>query len=159
MLPSGGECGSRRSKPTRWRLGVPAEEHRAMTSVEAEARFATVAPGDMHLAAFIDGALVGMATFIRETVIKEHHKGHIYSMYVSAAHRRKGIARALLGKLLDFVRTDVTLENVLLTVGLRQAGARALYRSFGFVAYGLEPRSLKVGDVYVDEEQLLLRLM
>jgi hypothetical protein len=53
----------------------------------------------------------------------------------------------------------VTLENVLLTVGLGQAGARALYRSFGFIAYGLEPSSLKVGDVYVDEEQLLLRLM
>jgi hypothetical protein len=36
--------------------------------------------------------------------------------------------------------------------------ARALYRSLGFVVFGTEPRSLKVGQTYVDEDHMMLRL-
>jgi ribosomal protein S18 acetylase RimI-like enzyme len=139
-------------------FGRAAEEHRALTLDHAVARFRNAPPSDLHLGAFIDGELVGTATFVRETSLKERHKGHVYSVYVTAARRRQGVARALLARLLDFACADETLETVLLTVGVGQTGARALYRSFGFVAYGLEPRSLKVGDVYVDEELLFLRV-
>lgn len=36
--------------------------------------------------------------------------------------------------------------------------ARALYRKLGFVPYGVEPRALRVGEAYFDQELLVLPL-
>jgi GNAT superfamily N-acetyltransferase len=55
---------------------------------------------------------VGMATFIRETGLKERHKGRIYGVYVTAAFRRQGVARALLSAILHEVKKDSSLEQV-----------------------------------------------
>jgi ribosomal protein S18 acetylase RimI-like enzyme len=41
---------------------------------------------------FDHDALVGMAMFVREPGLKERHKGHIYGVYVTAAHRHRGLA-------------------------------------------------------------------
>jgi hypothetical protein len=35
--------------------------------------------------------------------------------------------------------------------------ARKLYESLGFQAYGVEPRSLKIGTGYVDDVLMILR--
>ena len=39
-----------------------------------------------------------------------------------------------------------------------QTAAAALYRSLGFAAFGREPNALKIGDRYLDEEYMVLRL-
>jgi len=36
--------------------------------------------------------------------------------------------------------------------------AMRLYHSLGFVAYGTEPCALKLGDQYLDEDLMILRL-
>jgi hypothetical protein len=43
-------------------------------------------------------------------------------------------------------------------VGTTQDAAKQLYRSFGFEVYGTEPRGLKVGSSYVDEDHMILPL-
>jgi ribosomal protein S18 acetylase RimI-like enzyme len=139
-------------------FGSSADEHRRMTRDERIARFRDLPESDVHLGAFVAGELVGMATLVRETGLKERHKGHIYGVYVAAAGRRRGIARALLGAIVERARADPSLENLLLMVGTGQVAARALYRSLGFVVFGTEPRSLKVGQTYVDEDHMMLRL-
>ena len=139
-------------------FGKAAEEHRAMPVETIALRFRDVAEGDFHLGAFDGDALVGVATFIRETGLKERHKGHIYGVYVSTAHRRLGVGLALMTELLDKVKRDSAVEQILLSVGSGQSAAKGLYSSFGFQVYGTEPRALKMGSTYVDEDHMLLRL-
>jgi len=51
------------------------------------------------------------------------------------------------------------LEQILIRVATVQTAAGGLYRSLGFVSFGCEPRALKIGDRYLDEEYMVLRLM
>ena len=139
-------------------FGKAAEEHRATPMETIALRFRDVAEGNFHLGAFEDGALIGVATFLRETGLKERHKGHIYGVYVSAAHRGLGVGRALITELLDKVKRNSTVEQILLSVGSGQSAAKGLYSSFGFERYGTEPRALKVGSAYVDEDHMILRV-
>jgi ribosomal protein S18 acetylase RimI-like enzyme len=139
-------------------FGKSVEEHCA-TPVEAIAhRFRNSSKENFTLGAFEDGKLTGMATFIRETGVKDRHKGRIYGVYVSAEQRGKGIGRALIGELLERAKKDSSLEQILLAVGTTQDAAKQLYRSFGFEVYGTEPRGLKVGSSYVDEDHMILPL-
>ena len=134
------------------------EEHRA-TPVESIAqRFRDAQASDLHLGAFNASDLIGMATFLREQGLKDAHKGRIYGVYVSAAHRGKGIGRALIGRIIEFAKQDKSLEQILISVAATQAAARELYRSLGFEPYGVEPRALKIGSSYIDEEHMILRV-
>lgn len=136
-----------------------AEEHRA-TPVDAIAlRFRDAPQTTINLGAFENGALIGTVTFMRETGLKERHKGRIYAVYVSSAHRGKGVGRALIATLLDQATQDASLEQILLSVASPQAAAEHLYRSFGFEIYGTEPNALKVGTAYVDEHHMILRIV
>jgi ribosomal protein S18 acetylase RimI-like enzyme len=139
-------------------FGKSAEEHRA-TPVDAIAeRFRNSTEEHFTLGAFEDGMLMGMATFIRETGAKDRHKGRIFGVYVSAEHRGKRIGRALIGELLERAKRLPSLEQILLAVGTVQLAAKQLYSSFGFEVYGTEPRGLKVGSTYVDEDHMILRI-
>lgn len=139
-------------------FGKAAEEHRA-TPVETIAqRFRDTTGGNFTLGAFEGDQLIGMATFGRETGLKERHKGRIYGVYVTAAHRRTGAGRALLAALLERAKQDVSLEQILLSVATGQNAAKQLYRNRGFVTYGTEPNALKVGSTYIDEDHMILRI-
>jgi ribosomal protein S18 acetylase RimI-like enzyme len=98
-----------------------------------------------------------MATFIRDTSDKGRHKGNIYGVYVSPEYRGKGLGRALLSRILEMARNDSSLEQILIAVATTQEAAKKLYGSLGFVTYGVEPRALKVGEQYIDEELMVLR--
>ncbi len=135
-------------------FGKAVEEHRSLLVETIAARFRDTA--NFTLGAFEDGDLVGMMTFVRDTGVKDGHKGHIYGVYVSSTHRGKGVGRALLGALLDKAKKDQTLEQILLAVATVQTAARELYRSFGFESFGIEPNALKVGSTYVDEDHMIL---
>jgi ribosomal protein S18 acetylase RimI-like enzyme len=138
-------------------FGKTVEEHRAMSVDVVVGRFRDGPPDNITAGAFENGHLVGTATFVRESELKSRHKGHLYGVYVSAAHRGKGVARAVITRLLDAVRGDPAIEQILLTVAVGGAAAK-LYRSLGFEVYGTEPHGLKVGSSYVDEHMMLLRL-
>jgi ribosomal protein S18 acetylase RimI-like enzyme len=139
-------------------FGKAVDEHRATPVEIIAARFREAPKSTLYLGAFEGGSLVGMATFLRETGAKERHKGRIYAVYVCASHRSRGIGRALLTQLLERARQDSSLEQILLAVATTQEAARRLYHSLGFETYGTEPRALKVGSAYVDEEHMILRL-
>jgi RimJ/RimL family protein N-acetyltransferase len=50
------------------------------------------------------------------------------------------------------------LEQVALGVGTGNLGARRLYESFGFKAYGRETHALKIGNTYIAEDLMVLYL-
>ena len=111
-----------------------------------------------YIGAFDKGRQVAMASFIRDTGIKERHKGRIYAVYVTESHRNKGLARTLLVNLLNRAKQDPSLEQIILAVGAAQEAAKNLYLSLGFRVFGTEPNALKVGQTYVDELYMILRI-
>lgn len=134
------------------------EEHRATPMETIAIRFRDTPSTTVNLGAFEGGALVGTATFMKETGQKERHKGRIYAVYVSSTQRGKGVGRALLTRLLEAAKEDATLEQILISVATTQQAACRLYRSLGFQTYGTEPGALKVGLEYIDEEHMILRV-
>jgi ribosomal protein S18 acetylase RimI-like enzyme len=135
------------------------EEHEATTIAETAARLAGNPGGSFTLGAFDGDELIGITTFLRESGRKEQHKGRIVGVYVSAAHRRAGIAGALMAALLEKARREIpSLEQILLGVSSVNGDAGRLYRRFGFKTWGTEPRALKMGSGYVDEDHMILML-
>jgi ribosomal protein S18 acetylase RimI-like enzyme len=139
-------------------FGKAAEEHR-VTPIETIAqRFCDTTGENFTLGAFEGDQLIGMATFSRETGLKERHKGRIYGVYVTATHRRRGVGRALFAELLERAKQDSSLEQILLSVATVQNAAKQLYRDFGFEIYGTEPNALKIGSHYIHEHHMVLRI-
>ncbi|MBA3945841.1 MAG: GNAT family N-acetyltransferase [Herpetosiphonaceae bacterium] len=114
-------------------------------------------PHDFILGAFED-TLVGMVGFRREQGLKEQHKGLIWGMYVTSEASGRGIGRALLEQLLAEAQQQPTLEQIMLSVVTTNVAARQLYASLGFKTYGVEPRALKVGQQYLDEDLMVLHI-
>jgi ribosomal protein S18 acetylase RimI-like enzyme len=139
-------------------FGKAVEEHRQTPVETIASRFRNATEGNFTLGAFENGKLVGIATFMRETGLKERHKGRVYGVYVSAGQRAKGVGRALLAVLLEKAKQDSSLEQILLAVATSQDAARQLYRQFGFEIYGTEPNALKIGAKYIDEDHMVLRI-
>jgi len=137
-------------------FGRSAEEHYHIPVETIAQRFRDSHPGYFTLGAFENGSLVGMATFMRDEGLKERHKGRVFGVYVSKEQRRIGLARTLITALLERAKRDPSLEQVLLGVATGQTAARQLYRSLGFETYGTEPKALKVGSQYIDEDHMIL---
>lgn len=99
--------------------------------------------------AFRDAAPLGMAGFKVHDTPKMAHKGMLWGMYVAPEARGLGVGRRLVQAVLDYAQGKV--EQVQLAVTAENPSARALYEAMGFEVYGVEPRSLKVGDRYWDD--------
>ncbi len=110
------------------------------------------------IGAFEEESLMGMVGFFRESGTKDQHKGYIISMYTAPEQRGRGIGKALLAEAIAQARKIPGVDQLLLAVVTTNTAARQLYRSLGFEVYGLEPRALKYGDQYWDEELMILRL-
>jgi ribosomal protein S18 acetylase RimI-like enzyme len=108
---------------------------------------------------FQDGRLIGMAGFYREQGPKSRHKGRIWGVYVTPEKRAAGIGRKMMQAILDRIKGIDGLDQVLLSVAATQIFAIHLYRSLGFETYGKEPRALRIGDRFIDEEYMLLRVV
>ena len=135
------------------------EDHRTIT-LETIAKRLGLAAGDRNfvLGAIVSNRVVGMAGFYQEEGAKNRHKGRVWGVYVNQEWRGKGIARVLLSEIIARARAKPEVERLLLAVADGQGAAKHLYESLGFEVYGREPRAIKVGDDYVDEDLMVLRL-
>ena len=112
------------------------------TKVEAEFQDHLQTPDCLHLLAEVadtQPSKVGWAfarSTEREPVFESARLLHISALYVSPAHRRRGIGRTLLDAILDWGRSIGCTEaelNVLI-----DNPARSLYRDLGFNAFEIE---------------------
>ena len=115
------------------------------------------APRTTRFGGFAAGALVGLVGLQIRPGLKERHKAHLFSMYVDHGHRRSGLAEQLVAAVIAGAR-DAGALLLQLSVAGGNAGAQRLYRRMGFTMYGVERRSLKVGDQFYDEELMVLDL-
>jgi ribosomal protein S18 acetylase RimI-like enzyme len=135
-----------------------AEEHEGRSMEATRKYFRVLDAENFIVGVFEDGELAGMAGFYREKHDKFRHKGTIWGVYVRQESRRKGAARAILTEIVRRVKMIEGLEQVMLVVAATQDKPRRLYESLGFRKYGLEPRSLKIGAEYIDDELMVLYL-
>jgi ribosomal protein S18 acetylase RimI-like enzyme len=112
---------------------------------------------NVTLGGFVAGALVGIAALIVPSHLKQRHKGHIVGVYIAPPWRRTGLARGLIDGLIQEARAQ-GLVLLTLSVTAGNTAARRLYLRAGFVVYGVEPLSLRVGTEFLDEELMALRL-
>jgi ribosomal protein S18 acetylase RimI-like enzyme len=122
-----------------------------------EAMMRLLAPPAVMFGGFDGDALVGMTGLIMQTRSKSRHKVHMVSVYVDAAHRRTGLARALLEAAIAHA-CDSGASVLQLTVTQGNAAARRLYAAMGFQTYGIERRALRIDDVFYDNELMALDL-
>jgi ribosomal protein S18 acetylase RimI-like enzyme len=140
-------------------FGESVEEHR-LTTVDSLAQRLKSSDADNFVIGAFDGStLAGTVGFYRMHQMKQRHKGWIWGVFVAPEYRGRGLARSLLVHLLDIVKRLPELHCILLKVATTQQPARQLYRSVGFRSFGIEPRSLKVKDDYIDEEHMALDLL
>lgn len=114
--------------------------------------------GDNFILGAFEGSLVGVVGFYRNQRIKDQHKGTIWGMYVLPEMRGRAIGKALMYQAIDIAASLPGLLQIHLAVVSTQDASRHLYRSLGFEVYGVEPRALKVGDRFLDEDLMILRL-
>jgi ribosomal protein S18 acetylase RimI-like enzyme len=133
------------------------EEYRALSLEEVKGRLWSNS-GAFVVGAFEDRRLIGMAGFYREQGTKSSHKGRVWGVYLTPHARGAGISKKMMRTLLDRARAIKGMDQVLLSVAATQIPAIRLYRSLGFELYGTEPRALRIGDRYIDEHCMLLRL-
>jgi RimJ/RimL family protein N-acetyltransferase len=101
-------------------------------------------PGFALVGAFGTDGLVSVAGLNREDKPKRAHIAWIWGVYSAPPHRRRGLSRAVLTEVIRIAGGWPGLACVQLSVSERSPEARALYRSLGFEAWGVEPDAIRV---------------
>lgn len=106
--------------------------------------------------AFIENKLIGVSGYFQSTLQKLKHRGTLFGLYVRQENRGQGIAGQLIEAIITHARKQVLQLHC--TVTTDNKAAINLYQKYGFQSYGIEPRSLKVGEKFYDEHLLVLKL-
>ena len=109
-------------------------ERRAFTSPWSLSMFVLELskPSGIHLAAVRGGELVGYVI-----CAKYAEAYHVMTLATAPEHRREGVGKALLQAVIERAGEDA---NYTLEVRVSNAGAIALYESYGFRGVGTRPR-------------------
>jgi ribosomal protein S18 acetylase RimI-like enzyme len=106
---------------------------------------------DFILGYFAGDFLVGIVGFLRYTRLKMRHKGWIWGMYVRPQYHGRGIGKALMETCMEKASALEGLQKVTLSVTHTMIPAKRLYESVGFLTYGVEKDSMRVGGNRYDE--------
>jgi len=132
------------------------EELKRTTVADYASRLRSGGAENFVIGAFDGAELVGMAGFYRDGLLKRRHIGHIWGVFVSPSARGKGAGRGMLAEAIESAKTVRGICCIRLMVAVTQVAARHLYQEAGFRVFGIEPRSLKIGERYVDENHMTL---
>lgn len=99
--------------------------------------------------------LVGAGGLVGIHHAKMAHRVIIWGVYVSPRARGQGIGTGIIDALVKAARSWPGVDSVALSVSERSPAAQRLYERCGFVAWGREPRVLKVDGAVYDEIHML----
>ena len=103
-----------------------------------------------------EGAAIAVARLTPGGPPKEAHKAVVNGFFVRPEHRGSGVGAALMAALIAAALGRY--EQLVLEVVAENAAAIRLYRRFGFVEFGREPRARKSGHGYQDVVMMWLPL-
>ena len=129
-----------------------------LASAESEIVAAEADVPSADTAARVREELVAAAGIRRQKPPKFGHRAFLWGVFVDPAYRRRGLARRVVSSAIDLARSWQGVEYVSLGVSENSAGARQLYESLGFQAWGREPAFLEHDGRRYDEFHMLLRL-
>ena len=136
-----------------------AEQTAAQPVAELAARFTAEANVESPIfGAFRDGVLVGTAGLMRLERPKVRHTTSIWGVFVAPEARGLRLGDRLVAAAVDRARRMPGVERVTWIVTASNVAARRIYDRAGFVAFGLEPRALKIGDRSFDDAHMWLDL-
>jgi ribosomal protein S18 acetylase RimI-like enzyme len=144
--------------PEAFTSDAEAEARRAPSSYRSRLGLDRAEGGQFVIGAWIGERLVGAIGCERDERIKVRHIGHLIGMMVRRDARGAGIGRALLDACIAEARRTDGLELLTLTVTAGNVAATKLYRQAGFVLHGTLPRAIRVGERYLDKDQMHLVL-
>ena len=104
--------------------------------------------GNLTFFAEVDGSLVGMAGAGWSGKAKLRHVAEVYGVYVASEFRGRGVAKRLMRRLLDELRSLGQIEKASLQVNAESLAALRLYESLGFEIVGKARRELRVDGFY-----------
>jgi RimJ/RimL family protein N-acetyltransferase len=103
------------------------------------------------------GRLVGMAGVYTNRSPKLAHAGVVWGVYVSGAHRGRGLGAALVRSCVEWSRAK-GLVTLRLAVNAENAAARRSYERCGFTPYGVEPAAVRWEGKLYDEVLMAMTL-
>jgi ribosomal protein S18 acetylase RimI-like enzyme len=126
---------------------MTAEEEKAIPRLSIEAALEQPETCNFFLGAFTGhpSRLIGIAGLLTHGLRKTRHSGRVTSLFVHPEHRRRGIARMMLERLLSQA-AEGGLRSVRLEVVADNRGAIALYEVLGFIPYGREPAAYRLDE-------------
>jgi RimJ/RimL family protein N-acetyltransferase len=111
----------------------------------------TNAPGQLVLVAETGGEIVGLLELENGQRERIAHRGTL-TLSVAAAHRRRGVATALLQALFQWAEEHPLIEKLALATLANNEPALRLFEKLGFQEEGRRPREVKFGpNEYVDD--------
>jgi len=128
-----------------------------LRELDAVRRLLEPTAGHAALGAFLDGALVGMATVVREGRAKTRHKANLFGMFVAPEARGHKLGRGLLEIAIE-TASVWGVEALHLGVNSDALAAQALYKSAGFVAWGVEPVAVRHDGATADTIHMALSI-
>ena len=136
-----------------------APEHFLLTPEELLAVPETAFQGGIKAGVYIgafdkDHALCGFVVSRRGSVERLRHTADIGPLYVSSRDRGRGIGRLLMENVCEALKEKGLLQAEL-TVDASNHRAITLYRSLGFVEFGLRPRSVIIGTNERDDLMMI----
>jgi len=103
----------------------------------------------------LNDKLVGMIGGYRKEEDVQNHRVQIWGVYVDPEARRKGIAKSLIGKILEEFKKQSDIAVARIWVNIDQEPAKKLYEKFGFKV--TETESLILGDG-LEHTELIMEL-
>lgn len=137
------------------------EPEDALLSLEDERQFLRNNlddPRSLMISAFVDGRLVGNASFAPKGAHRKvlHRAG--YGTAILQEYWGRGIGSALLAQIIRMAR-QAGYEQLELQAAATNARGLALYKKFGFALTGATPNGFKLPDgSYMDECEMVLML-
>lgn len=104
------------------------------------------------------GKLLGMAGFRRDSGPKIDHKAMVWGVFLTPSARGLGLGTKLMQALIEEAARRPGIVLLHLAVAESQSAAKALYESVGFKTYGREPKAVRLGDTFIDEDLMSLEL-
>ena len=99
--------------------------------------------------AFKDNKIIGLCVIVKNPRLKLKHVASLHSMYVKPQYRKQNIATRLINQAIEKL-TSEGVEMLNLSVVTTNNQAIKLYKSLGFIQYGIEPKTIKYNDNYHD---------
>jgi ribosomal protein S18 acetylase RimI-like enzyme len=134
------------------------DEYQPLSLEEVRKRLGLETKDAFVVGAFEDGRLQGCAGFYRDKGLKTRHKGRVWGVYVTPERRGMGVGKKMLQMLLERGTAMDGIRQILLSVAATQVAALGLYAFLGFTSFGCEPRALKIGERFINEEYMVLRV-